>query len=105
MYGYPQVPYMGWRYKSPRDKVAEFLDGVMHEVHTRVEWTLDTSRRNWVLLPSRILIEARGLENPAFENVVHSINVQDREFCLESQSDLELIVQRFREVSVPEGLT
>jgi len=104
LYGYPQVPYMGWRYKSPREHVAEFLEDLVQEAHTQVEWTLDRSRRNWVLLPSRILNEAGGLENPVFDNVVHSINVQDRDFCLQSQSDLELILRCFQEAPAPKDL-
>lgn len=103
LYGYPQVPYMGWRYKSPHGKIAEFLESVVRGVQTQLEWTLDRSKRNWVLVPSRILNEAQGLENPAFASTVHAINVQDREFCLKAQSDLELIIRSLREASAPES--
>jgi hypothetical protein len=103
LHGYPQVPYMGWRYKAPHDGIAEFLESVVRGVQTQLEWTLDRSKRNWVLLPSRILHEAQGLENPAFASTVHDINVQDRVFCLKAQSDLELIIRSLRETSAPQS--
>lgn len=102
-YGYPQVPRLGWRYKSPQVNVGQFIEEVVKEVHTQVDWTLDRTRRNWVLLPSRILSEAHGLEDPAFSNVVHSINTCDQEFCLKALADLELITQHLQEVPIPEG--
>ncbi|GAA4039156.1 hypothetical protein [Streptomyces shaanxiensis] len=103
VFGYPQVSYMGWRYQLPREGVAQLIEDVVRELQTQVEWTLDRTRRNWVLLPSRILIEAQGLEDPAFANVVHSINVHDQEFCSAALTDLELIIQRLQAVPIPEG--
>lgn len=103
LYGYPQVSYMGWRCKSPHGRIAEYIESVVRGVQTQLDWTLDRSKRNWSLLPFRILNEAQGLENPAFANTVHAINVEDREFCLKSASDLELIIRRLQEASVPES--
>lgn len=74
----------------------------MREVHTQVHWALDRTRRNWVLLPSRILTEAHGLEDPAFSNVVHSINTRDQEFCFKALADLELIIQHLQEFPISE---
>ncbi|MPY50288.1 hypothetical protein [Streptomyces acidicola] len=103
VYGYPQVPYMGWRYASPREGVAQLIEHSVSELQTQVEWTLDRTKRNWLLLPSRILSEAQGLDNPGFADVVHSINVHDQNFCFKALSDLELIIQSLQEVSIPEG--
>jgi hypothetical protein len=105
VHGYRQVPYMGFRYKSPREKVARLIEEVTRDWRTEVAWTLDRTRRNWVLVPSRILSEAQGLDNPAFADVVHSVNVQDPQFCAKALSDLELIIQRLQEVPVPEDLS
>ncbi|MGW2098579.1 hypothetical protein ACWCPX_12885 [Streptomyces olivaceoviridis] len=102
VYGYYQVPYLGWRYACPRDDIAQYIEDAVSEVPTQVEWGLDRTRRNWVLLPSRIWREAHGLEDPAFSDVVHSINTQDQEFCLMALSDLELIVQHLQQIPVPE---
>ncbi|MFE9020120.1 hypothetical protein ACFYNL_16365 [Streptomyces sp. NPDC007808] len=102
-YGYLQVPRLGWRYESPQENVGSLMEEVVKEVHTQVDWTLDRTRRNWVLLPSRILREAHGLEDPEFSNVVHSINTRDREFCLRALADLELIIRHLQEFPIAEG--
>lgn len=102
VYGYSQVPYMGWRYESPQEKVAQLIEDAVNGLSTQVEWTLDRTRRNWLLLPSRIVREAHGLEDPAFANVVHSININDQEFCARAQTDLELIIRRLQESPIME---
>lgn len=101
MYGYPQVPYMGWRYTSTQEDVAHLIENSVGALSTNVEWTLDRTRKNWVLIPTRILREAHGLDNPAFANVVHSVNTQDHQFCFKALSDLDLILQRLQQVPIP----
>ncbi|MET8803907.1 hypothetical protein [Streptomyces sp. NPDC004546] len=103
VYGYHQVPYMGWRYTSPQEDVGQYIANAVREVPTQVEWELDRSRRNWILLPNRILREAQGLENPAFADVVHFINVNDREFCLKALSDFEQIILHLQQIPLPES--
>lgn len=94
---------MGWRYASPRERVAQLIEETVRALPTQVEWTLDRTRRNWLLLPTRLLNEAQGLHNPAFAEVVHSVNVQDQEFCFRALSDFELIIESLRQVPIPEG--
>ncbi|WP_143669967.1 hypothetical protein [Streptomyces sp. Ag109_G2-15] len=103
VHGYHQVPYMGWRYTSPQEDIAQLIEDAVEGLPTQVEWTLDRSRRNWILLPSRILREAQGLENPAFANIVHSINVQDQEFCLKALSDFDLIILHLQQIPIPKS--
>ncbi|MFF9601143.1 hypothetical protein ACF1GY_02565 [Streptomyces sp. NPDC014684] len=100
-YGYHQVAYMGWRYKAPREGVDQFVEDVVKDVSTQLAWVLDRTRRNRILLPNRVLLEAGGLGNPAFADVVHSVNTRDQEFCIASISDLALIVQHLQRVPVP----
>ncbi|MFF3633759.1 hypothetical protein [Streptomyces sp. NPDC002250] len=100
-YGYHQVAYMGWRYKAPREGVDQFIEDVVKGVPTQLAWVLDRTRRNRILLPDRVLLEAGGLGNPAFADVVHSVNTRDQEFCMASISDLALIVQHLQRVPVP----
>ncbi|WP_159052709.1 hypothetical protein [Streptomyces bungoensis] len=103
VYGYHQVPYIGWRYTAPREGVAQYIEDAVREVHTQVEWELDRSRKNWILLPSRILREAKGLESPAFADTIQSINVHDQDFCLKALSDLEQIIARLQQLPIPEN--
>ncbi|MGW5280015.1 hypothetical protein ACWERI_11205 [Streptomyces collinus] len=102
VYGYHQVPYLGWRYAFPRNEIAQYIEDAVKGVPTRVEWELDRSRRNWILLPRRILREAQGVQGPAFAEVVHSVTIHDQEFCREAISDLEQIVLCLQRIPVPE---
>ncbi|MET7296790.1 hypothetical protein ABZS79_32635 [Streptomyces griseoloalbus] len=103
VHGYLQVPHMKWRYKTPGERTAWLIEGVVRDAHTQVEWTLDRTRRNWVLLPSRVIIEAQGLAGPAFVDVVKRINTQDQDFCRRALSDFDLILACLQEVTIPEG--
>ncbi|MFF3329102.1 hypothetical protein ACFYWX_05990 [Streptomyces sp. NPDC002888] len=102
VYGYAQVPYMGWRYAFPEEGVAQLIEAAVRALPTQVDWEIDRTRRNWVLVPTRILLEAHGLADPSFRDVVHSINVQDQEFCLKALSDFEIIIQHLLQVDIPE---
>ncbi|GAA3136883.1 hypothetical protein GCM10017687_61790 [Streptomyces echinatus] len=99
--GRHQVTYLGWRYQVPREDVAQTIENAVRESPTQLEWALDRTRRNWILLPSCILHEARGLANPAFANVIHSIGTLDQEFCLKTVSDLKLIIRHLQQIPAP----
>ncbi|MDX2596514.1 hypothetical protein PV343_30305 [Streptomyces sp. WI03-4A] len=101
VYGYRQVPYMGWRFVVSNVNVALLIQAVVEKLSTQVEWTFDRTSRNWLLFPSRILQEAQGLDNPAFANAVSSISAHDEEFCRKAFSDLELIIASLQEATVP----
>ncbi|MEV4866542.1 hypothetical protein [Streptomyces ossamyceticus] len=92
---------MGWRYNSTQEDVARLIEDAVGALPTEVEWTLDRTRKNWLLVPTRILREAHGLDSPAFANVVHSVNTQDHEFCFRALSDLDLILQHLQQVPIP----
>lgn len=92
---------MGWRYTSAQEDLARLIEDAVGALPTKVEWTLDRTRKNWLLVPTRILREAHGLASPAFANVVHSVNTQDHEFCFRALSDLDLILQRLQQVPIP----
>lgn len=94
---------MGWRYTCPQEEVARLIEDIVKMSPTQVDWTLDRTRRNWVLVPTRIVHDAQGLENPAFADAVHSVNVEDQEFCSRALSDFELIIQRLQQAQIPEG--
>ncbi|MGA5527266.1 hypothetical protein [Streptomyces pseudogriseolus] len=103
VFGYLQVPCMKWRFKEPGDRTAHLIDETVRASSTQEEWTLDRSRRNWVLLPSRVIIEAQGLANPAFSEAIERITTQDQEFCRRALADFERIIFDLGEVPIPEG--
>ena len=102
VYGYLQVPRMKWRFKDRSEHTARLIEGVVKDAPTQVEWTLDRTRRNWVLLPSRIILEAQGLEGPAYSDVIHRIAADEQDFCRKALSDFDEIVTCLQEVVMPE---
>ncbi len=94
---------MGWRYAFPEEGVAQLIEAAVRALPTQIDWEIDRTRRNWVLVPTRVLREAQGLADPSFRDVVHSINVQDQEFCLKALSDFDLIIQHLLQVHISEG--
>ncbi|WP_432083415.1 hypothetical protein [Streptomyces sp. WAC 04229] len=103
VHGYLQVPRMKWRYKNRGEHTARLIEGAVREAHTQVEWTLDRTRRNWVLLPSRVIIEAQGLMSPAYSDVIHRIAMEDQGFCRRAIFDFDLIIACLQEVVIPES--
>ena len=101
-YGYLQVPYMKWRYKNRSEQTARLIEDAVRATHVQVEWTLDRTRRNWILLPSRIIVEAQGLMDPAFSDVVDRINTQDQDFCRRALSDFDLLIACLQSFVIPE---
>lgn len=101
VFNYYQVPYMGWRYKSIRQGIEEVIEDAVKEPATQLEWILDRSRRNWILLPRRVHQEAGGLADPSFSETIQSINTNDQEFCLKALSDIDLIIARINQISIP----
>jgi hypothetical protein len=93
---------MGWRYAFPEEGVAQLIEAAVRALPTQIDWEIDRTRRNWVLVPTRVLREAHGLADPSFRDVVHSINVQDQEFCLKALSDFDLIIQHLLQVHISE---
>ncbi|MGA5124071.1 hypothetical protein ACPCAG_12240 [Streptomyces pseudogriseolus] len=103
VHGYLQVPLMKWRFKVRSGRTAHLISDSVRASSTQVEWTLDVSRRNWVLLPSRVFNEARGLANPAFSEAIELITTQDQEFCRRALADFEHSISGLREVSIRES--
>lgn len=93
---------MGWRYRSPTEEIAGFIEGAVKSTPTQTEWTLDRTGKNWVLVPTRLVQVAQGLGDPKFKEAVHSLNTQDQDFCSLALSDFDLIVNRLLHASVPE---
>ncbi|MGX1132822.1 hypothetical protein RKD49_005012 [Streptomyces glaucescens] len=100
-HGYHQVSYLGWRYTSADEEVARFIEAAVKDSPTEIDWTLDRTRRNWVLVPTRLLREANGLAGPAFADAVHTVNTQDQQFCLKTQSDMDVIIKHLQQVALP----
>ncbi|MFE2511331.1 hypothetical protein [Streptomyces naganishii] len=45
--------------------------------------------------------ESHGLTNPAFADVVDSLNTQDQDFCRDALADFEAIIQHLQQIPIP----
>ncbi|MFM9369797.1 hypothetical protein [Streptomyces sp. Da 82-17] len=88
-YGYPQVPYVSWRYQKPVDGLEALLRGIFDDVQTDVSWDFDTSGRNWLLAPSRLMEEASKLGRRGFPEALDRIMEADPDFCVTANADLD----------------
>ncbi|MEV6408173.1 hypothetical protein AB0M58_35385 [Streptomyces bobili] len=101
-YGYTQVPYMGWRYTTPQERIARHIEAAVKELPTQLDWTVDRTRKNWVIVPTRILCEAGGLSDPAFRDTVQAVNENDHDFCSRALIDFESIIRHLQHIPIPE---
>ncbi|WP_328753543.1 hypothetical protein OHT57_31465 [Streptomyces sp. NBC_00285] len=37
VYGYLQIPYIGWRYKAPSEEISQFIEDSVEGLTTQVE--------------------------------------------------------------------
>lgn len=93
VYGYQQVPFLGWRFEEPGLEKLRLIEQAMRTTPTQVDWRIDTSRRNWLLAPSRILGNGENpAASPAFDERVN-LTMQDQDFCLRALADLDAILR------------
>ncbi|GGP59202.1 hypothetical protein [Streptomyces abikoensis] len=91
--GYLQAPFIAWRFQSPRKELQDLFEEAIRESSGRVEWVLDTSGKNWILAPSRLLAGVAERGRPGFSDVVASITLSDQPFCAAATADMEGILQ------------
>ncbi|MET9292006.1 hypothetical protein [Streptomyces sp. NPDC003077] len=89
-YGYLQVPYVAWRYHERTIKKERTNRETCTTTAKNVEWSLDTSRHNWLLSPSRLVDEQQAIGLP-FSEAAWAIASTDQAFCLAANEDMALI--------------
>jgi hypothetical protein len=93
LYSYEHVPYVAWRFKDPTDEARETVFQAVSDASTETEWTLDTSRRNWILAPARILRKSGGADSTYFYEIVQETIDQDQDFCRKALRDFDMILE------------
>lgn len=97
LYGYEQLPYLGMRYTDPKGGPATLIERAVNETPTRVEWTFQRTRANWLLAPSRLFDE---MDEPGdFQKVAHAITTNDQDFCTAALSDLDDMISRLEQLT------
>ncbi|MFC7928633.1 hypothetical protein [Streptomyces cinereoruber] len=102
LHGYQQVSFLGWRFEEPDAEKLRIVEQAVRATPTREEWRIDTSRRNWLLVPTRLLGEGENsLASPGFDERV-SLAVRDQDFCVRALLDLDAILDTLRGLVTPE---
>ncbi|MDV5146883.1 hypothetical protein R1T08_22495 [Streptomyces sp. SBC-4] len=97
-YEYHQVPFLGWRFEEPSAEKLRRIERAVATTPTQVDWRIDTSRRNWLLAPARILGDGENAAaSPAFDDRVKSA-MQDQDFCVRAWADLGAMLRTLREL-------
>lgn len=99
LHGYQQLPYIGMRFSEPRESAAELITQALNDTPLEIEWALDTSTKNWILAPCRLFSQIDELGE--FHDAVHSITVNDQEFCEAALGDLDKIIDRLAQMVPP----
>lgn len=91
--GNPVPPIIVWRFTEPRPTMfIDQLRRMTESTERKIDWTIDTSRRNWVLMPSRI-VEVKARQHLATDaQAIHHLTQEDSEFCRNALTDLTRIV-------------
>jgi hypothetical protein len=80
-------PMISWRYVEPRTRVGAGIASVVREFKGNVEWVIDLSGRNWVLIPKRLQEEFSGAPE-GYVRVLSNVKNSDQEFCIRATEDL-----------------
>ncbi|MEU1995011.1 hypothetical protein ABZ511_11215 [Nocardia gamkensis] len=86
-------PLVVWRFPEPRPvRLAELLHEAVVADNREIDWLFDTTRRNWVLVPSQVMVEKErhGLATEA--QAADLLARTDLEFCRRSVRDFERII-------------
>ncbi|MFJ3904326.1 hypothetical protein [Streptomyces sp. NPDC090025] len=103
LYGYYQVPYLGWRFETPTDENLRLIEQAVRSTPTSVEWGIDTSRRNWLLAPSTLL--EGNHDDRAVGTFDERVNLamRDQDFCVAALKDLDAIIRMLRSLIAAGG--
>ncbi|MGI5221713.1 hypothetical protein [Nocardia sp. CA-290969] len=86
-------PLVVWRFAEPLPvSFAEDLRRIVEDERREIDWLFDTTRRNWVLVPSHVM-EEKGRHQFATEAQAADLIVRNEpEYCRRSVRDLDRII-------------
>ncbi|WP_150236930.1 hypothetical protein [Streptomyces albofaciens] len=87
-----QVPYAAWRYHERTEKKREIIAAICTSPPKNIEWTFDTSRKNWLICPTRLITEQQ-VSGRRFSETAAAIEASDQSFCMAAHADMVSIVQ------------
>ncbi|MEU1950848.1 hypothetical protein [Nocardia rhamnosiphila] len=92
--GTARPPLVVWRFSEPRPiEFRDALRGIVEADDRKVDWLFDTSHRNWVLVPSRVMEEKDRHGFAVEAQAANLLEREDPEFSQRSVSDFERILR------------
>jgi hypothetical protein len=88
-------PMVVWRYVEHGAGTGESIASVVGSFRGDVEWVMDLSGRNWVIMPRRLQQEFAGAA-PGYVGVLSDMKAADQDFCLRANSDLGALLDRLK---------
>ncbi|WP_433654474.1 hypothetical protein ACQPW1_27510 [Nocardia sp. CA-128927] len=86
-------PLVVWRFAEPRPvELEDLLRGIVESDSREIDWLFDTTRRNWVLVPARVMAEKELHNFPTEAQAVALLEREDPEFCRSSVHDFDRII-------------
>jgi hypothetical protein len=78
---------ISWRYAEPGARVGAGIASVVREFKGNVEWVIDLSGKNWVLMPKRLQEEFSSAPE-GYVGVLSDMKNSDQGFCVRATEDL-----------------
>ncbi|WP_148311021.1 hypothetical protein [Nocardia brasiliensis] len=93
-------PVVAWRFADPRPiGFAERLRAIVDSESRGIDWLFDTTRRNWVLVPMRVMAAKEENRFATEAQAVEFLEQHDEEFCEQSVKDFDRIIGELDELS------
>ncbi|WP_436992065.1 hypothetical protein [Streptomyces sp. enrichment culture] len=71
------------------------MDTVLQAVHstpTKTDWVFDTSGRNWILAPARVMEGGTQANSSYFHDATQTLIEHDQAFCYTALQDFDAIL-------------
>ncbi|GGN01608.1 hypothetical protein [Streptomyces fuscichromogenes] len=88
-------PMVVWRYRDPHDRVRAQFQRISAQFDGAVEWTVDLSAKNWVIMTRRLKQEFAQAA-PGYTGVLSDLKNADQDFCIRATADLGSLLEIIR---------
>ncbi|NAS25358.1 hypothetical protein GT755_27195 [Herbidospora sp. NEAU-GS84] len=97
--GLHRPPLIVWRYSSPGDQVRELIHRTVSGLPTSVDWDVDTSGKNWTIIPEILRREYARHAGDSYTGVLGDVKRSDQLFCEKANLDMVLFVRELNDTA------
>ncbi|MFD9007427.1 hypothetical protein ACFV0T_42005 [Streptomyces sp. NPDC059582] len=90
-------PMIAWRYVNAEPGLGAGITSVVESFQGNVEWVVDLSGKNWVIMPRR-LRDAFAAASEGDTGVLADLKKSDQEFCVRATADLGVLTGRIARI-------